>query len=310
MGISQYTKYFGSFPIHTVKLLTNPRIIKLDREYNIDYLKTLLEKEFSSAILYFHDIIIHNVKFVFFVTGKYWKNKVNSFYFNPNQNSLVELREFDNTEFYFFAYSKSFIKKRQDDLSLSPGKYLPIFTTRNRDSIRYFYRKKGIMIEDGTKYESLGSFLETCFFSKTVSISKIHRLTKGMLGHDIVIYELFDSKNSKMYLKFDLIINGMPDSGSGLSLSSYNTFIRIFLSDTFTSINDYSTKFFKSFEDNPIELNHDLCYFINKAIHKYTDNIYKIESLNCKYFAEMMYEIPTNWINYREVMNNFYVKWE
>lgn len=323
LNASKSKKGYGSFPLHAVKLIKSPNIINgLRSDLNIeDITKEEIEKIFSKSIIYFKGFVIHNISFLYIIHKKGSYYQVKPYYYNDEATQLVELMEFEKTDELKLEEAQNFIEKRQLLLLESPGKPLPIICRLKKENILYSYYKDNKEIEYNKKYDNFWTFIETCFCSRKINLTNLKILTLGEYSHDIVVYTLLDQKRSEIfYLQIDLVTSSDGSSGissknnvisSGLTFVTHQTYQRILLSNNIDAkLKIYSIKDETSLAENSIQMDEEFCYFINKTLYKFSDNIYQLKTFNCKYFGEMMFEIPLMWINYREICKNFYVKWE
>ena len=295
-------KSLGNFPESTIRLKAKVKKVA----YNNNEFSCLTSLLGNFEIYSFDKVKINSVNFIFVIIKKekLFKVKMCADVKNKLEERIyLKLGTLGENVFSCSFEAKNYIKTKISNLKTSKGKPLEVIYPRDFEKRSEF--KKGENIE-----KDLVELFELMNIEEPF-LDKIEIWKRGVLigGHRIILIYFKNSEGSQSeILQLRLILDEVAeeeDNSSGIRTRGYNR-IKVKLMDNF-NLEDYNLELSKHYHNYRIE--QDWIYYLNRIIIQYMRNYYRLLERNCQLFSEMIFEFAYMWEDYRDIMNNFYVKW-
>ena len=295
-------KSLGNFPESTIRLKAKLKKVS----YNNNEFSCLTSLLGNFEIYSFDKVKINTVNFIFVIIKKekLFKVKMCADLKNKLEERIcLKLGTLGENVFNSLIEAKNYIKTKISNLKTSKGKPLEVIYPKDFEK-RSEFSEREIIVKDLIQLFELKNINER--FLDKIEIWKTDIL---IASHRIILIYFKNSEGSQSeILQLRLILDEVAeeeDNSSGIRTRGYNR-IKVKLMDNF-NLEDYNLELSKHYHNYRIE--QDWIYYLNRIIFQYMRNFYSLLKRNCQEFSEMIYEFANMWEDYRDIMNNFYVKW-
>ena len=295
-------KSLGNFPESTIRLKAKVKKVS----YNNNEFSCLTSLLGNFEIYSFDKVKINTVNFIFVIIKKekLFKVKMCADLKNVLEERIyLKLGTLGENVFSSSIEAKNYIKTKISNLKTSKGKPLEVIYPLDFDQRSEFCQGESI-VKDLVQLFKLNNIKERF-------LDKIEIWKKDILigGHRIILIYFKNSEGSQSeILKLHLILDNVAEeehNSFGIRTNG-NFIIQVKLIHNF-KLEDYILELWKVYNNYRIE--QDWIYCLNLIVFQYLTNYFTLLETNCQNFSKIIFEFAYLWEDYRDIMNNFYVKW-